>query len=226
MKKTVASGGAARRAPSAGQAPAKRGAKARRPQARPDEILDAALEEFAAQGFDAARMEDVAARAGISKAGVYLYFDSKEKLLDALIEREIAPVAERVKMLATAGEGDPVGALRMIAAAVTAQVLNSRIVNIPRLVVSISNRFPDVAAHYRARVIDVAFEAAQGLARAGVKRGVFRDLPPRAIIRAFIGPLFFEAIYTHVFKGEAASADELAAQHFDVLLNGITSEKT
>lgn len=204
---------------------APRAPQPRRPQARPDEILDAALEEFAAKGFDAARMEDVARRAGISKAGVYLYFDSKEELLDALIEREVAPVAERVKTLAAAGGADPAGALKLIATLVSTQFMNPRIVNIPRLVISISNRFPEIVAHYRTRVVDVAFNAAEGLARAGVAQGAFRDLPPRAIIRAFIGPILFEAMYTQILKGEAAPTETLIAQHVDVLMNGISAEK-
>ena len=61
----------------------------RRADERPDEILDAALEEFTDRGFDATRVEDIAARAKISKAGVYLYFDRKEDILRALIEREV-----------------------------------------------------------------------------------------------------------------------------------------
>ncbi len=57
----------------------------RRAEARPDELLDAALDEFIARGFDAARVEDIAKRAGLSKGAVYLYFKSKEEVLRALI---------------------------------------------------------------------------------------------------------------------------------------------
>ena len=59
----------------------------RRPEARPDEILDAALSVFAEQGFTAARVEDIARRAGLSKGAVYLYFPSKEAMLNALVEQ-------------------------------------------------------------------------------------------------------------------------------------------
>jgi AcrR family transcriptional regulator len=57
----------------------------RRKQARPRELLDAALAVFVEKGFAAARAEDIAARAGVSKATLYLYFRSKDDLLKALI---------------------------------------------------------------------------------------------------------------------------------------------
>lgn len=195
---------------------------ARRPDARPDEILDAALAEFAARGFDAARMEDVAKRAGLSKAGVYLYFPSKEALLTALIEREMAPIATRVAALAAAGQADPVAAMRLIAATFAERFTDTRIVQIPRLVISIANRFPEITDLYRARVAEPGIKAFESLVRAGIAQGVFRDMPERAAMRAFIGPLLFEAAYGLILKGEGLPArEDFIAQHFDMFLNGL-----
>jgi AcrR family transcriptional regulator len=89
----------------------------RRAEARPDEILDAAQAEFDEKGFEAARMEDIGKRAGISKAAVYLYFPSKMALLKALIEAKVAPLAAQVETLAQAGQANPALALRMLATA-------------------------------------------------------------------------------------------------------------
>ena len=58
----------------------------RRPFARPEEILRAALAEFARAGYARARLEDIARRAGVSKATLYLYFDSKQTLFQALAQ--------------------------------------------------------------------------------------------------------------------------------------------
>ncbi|MGE3143325.1 MAG: TetR/AcrR family transcriptional regulator [Hyphomonadaceae bacterium] len=199
----------------------------RRPDLRPDQILDAALDEFAARGFDAARMEDIAKKAGLSKAGVYLYFNGKEALLDALIAREVAPIAERVRVLAEAGAADPAGALRLIAATVAQRLFDPRVFQTPRLLISISNRFPALAERYRARVAQVAVGALESLTAAAVAQGVFRPVPPRAFVRAFIGPLFFEAMWTHVLRGESAFADAQALidEHFDLLLRGVQAER-
>lgn len=197
--------------------------RARRPEARPDEILDAALEEFSALGFDAARMDDIAARAGISKAGVYLYFESKTALLEALIEREVAPVAERVKFLADAGAAAPLETLRMIATLVATRFGDPRIFQTPRLVISVSNRFPEIVAQYRRRVVDVAVAAAETLVTHARAAGLMREeVQPRAVIRAFIGPMLFEAMWAHVLGGESAFAqpERLIEEHLDMVLNG------
>lgn len=178
----------------------------RRPAARPDEILAAAIEAFETQGFDAARMEDVAARAGISKAGVYLYFESKEALLRALIERHIAPIADRASALAEAGAADPEGALRAIAVMAASRLSQPGIFAIPRLVISISGRFPDIAAHYRDRVVAPGWQAMTSLVEAGVQQGRFAPIDPACAVRAIMGPMIFEALRRHAL-GDLETAD-------------------
>ncbi len=198
----------------------------RRSDARPDEILDAALEEFEAAGFDSARMEDVARRAGISKAGVYLYFDSKEALLKALIRREITPVAARVEVLAKAGEADPAVALKRISGVALLLLAQPRIFAIPRLVISISQRFPDIAALYRTEVLDRLRAALTGLIRSGIALGQFRaDIDPELAIRTIAGPIMFEALWRNVLSGAPAIADpvEFARRHIDYVLHGIAA---
>ena len=80
----------------------------RRPEDRPDEILDAALAVFTEQGFAAARVDDIAKRAGLSKGAVYLYFPSKEAMLNALVEQSAGLVAQSAeRMVAAAAPDDP-----------------------------------------------------------------------------------------------------------------------
>lgn len=179
----------------------------RRSDARPDEILDAALDLFVEKGFDAARMEDVARRAGLSKAGVYLYFDSKEALLKALIVREVAPVAQRAEVMATAGAADPEQALRMIAGFVVSRLSDTRVFSVPHLVISIASRFPEIAQFYRAEVIDRARMAVMSIVRAGVAKGDFREIDPDIAVRLLVGPFMFEALWRHVFAGEPGIRD-------------------
>lgn len=77
----------------------------RRPKARPSEILSAALDLFSEKGFSATRMEDVAARAGLSKAGVYLYFDDKMALLQALMKDTVLANLGTARLMASAHDG-------------------------------------------------------------------------------------------------------------------------
>ncbi|HVZ98844.1 MAG TPA: TetR/AcrR family transcriptional regulator [Caulobacterales bacterium] len=200
----------------------------RRAEARPEEILDAALSEFTERGFDAARMEDIARRAGLSKGGVYLYFEGKEALLKALIEAKIAPIAHNARMIAQAGAQDPLGSLRMLARMAAHRFADPKVFAVPRLVIGLSARFPEIAAHYRTQVVEVAKAALETLIAAAVERGELRPVEPRAAVRAFIAPFLFEAMWTHVLHGEGALAapETLVEQHFDVLLRGLAKERS
>lgn len=194
----------------------------RRAAARPDEILDAALDVFIEAGFDAARMDDIAGRAGISKAGVYLYFDSKEALLRALIDREIAPIATQLAAFAEAGGADPEGTLRLMATAAIERLSDQRFFAVPRLIIAISGRFPDIADYYRTAIVENAIAALSRLVATGVAQGVFRPVDPVLAVRAIIGPVMFAAMWRHVLRGdtEVPPAKVIEGQ-IDLLLNGL-----
>ena len=195
----------------------------RRAQARPEEILEAALQEFTLKGFEAARLEDIAKRAGISKAAIYLYFTSKTALLEALIQARIAPLAQKAEQIAFVGIADPVSAMRMIAHAVADRLGDPKVFAVPRLVIGLSGRFPEIADYYRKHTAERARAALQRLIEAAIETGSFRPVDPAAAARAFIGPLFFEVMWTHVLHGESGfgKPDKLISDHFDILLNGL-----
>src|SRR3712207_4514991 len=94
----------------------------RRKDTRPAELLEAALEVFAEKGFTAARMEDIAARAGAAKGTVYLYFASKEAVFEALVRTRILPNIEHAEVLVAGHEG-PVAPLFRQLLAVLAVVI-------------------------------------------------------------------------------------------------------
>jgi len=195
----------------------------RRAEARPEEILEAALAEFTARGFEAARMEDIAKSAGLSKAAIYLYFPSKTALLEALIETKVGAIARQAEALAAAGRADPLTALKMLATVAAARMADPNVIAVPRLVIGISGRFPEIVEYYRTHVVAKARAALEQLIDAGIASGAIRKVDTNAVVRAFIGPLFFEAMWTHVLKGETALNDpqKLIEQQFDVLLNGL-----
>ncbi|MFQ5564639.1 MAG: TetR/AcrR family transcriptional regulator [Parvularculaceae bacterium] len=198
----------------------------RRADKRPDEILDAALEEFTERGFDATRVEDIAGRAAISKAGVYLYFDRKEDILRALIEREIAPIARKVRALAEEGADDPEGTLGAIIAGVTAVVTNPRVFAVPRIVLSVSGRFPEIGAYYREHVVEEALAAMEALHKAGVERGLFRDLDSEVVARSALGSTLLYALWLHVLGGapDELEPTERAKAQLDLLMRGLAAE--
>ena len=194
----------------------------RRAAARPDEILDAALAVFTDRGFDAARVDDIAAAAKLSKGAVYLYFDSKEALLKGLIEREVAPAAQRLRALAAASGDDPAAALRLVVTAAT-QLLNApRMFATPKLVLSVAPRFQEIAEFYRKRVLDEAIGAIAALHRKGVAAGVFRDAESDTVARMVMGPIFIYAMRKHVLGAKDKSSPEArSAAHLDILFEGL-----
>ncbi|MCA8889833.1 MAG: TetR/AcrR family transcriptional regulator [Parvularculaceae bacterium] len=197
----------------------------RRADARPDEILDAALAVFNERGFDAARMDDIANRAGISKGAVYLYFDAKEALLRGLIEREVSPTAMRLKALAETGADDPLAALKLIVQTATQLLNDQHIFAVPKLVISVAARFPELGEFYRKRVVDEAIGAFAQLHREGVARGVFRDVDSDAAARAVLGPIFLFTVRKHLLgaRTERVSTMARAEAHLDILLNGLSA---
>jgi len=195
----------------------------RRAEARPDEILDAALAEFTERGFDAARMEDIAKRAGISKGAVYLYFPSKDALLRALIDAKISPLAVQIEGLAKAGAANPSMTLKLLAHAAAQRLSDPKLIAVPRLVIGLSARFPELAVFYRTHVVERARGALESVIKAGIAKGEFRDIDPAAVARAFIGPIFFEAMWTHVLRGESAFNDpsKLIETQLNLLFEGL-----
>lgn len=173
----------------------------RRAEARPDEILDAALAEFDARGFDAARMEDIARRAGISKAGLYLYFPSKDALLKALVETRVAPVARLASAQFSAGAADPKATIKQVGAMLAERLDDPAFFAVPRLVLSLAGRYPEIAEHYRKQVVEFGRGALERLIAAGVQSGQLRDVDPALAARAFIGAFVFEALWTQVLRG-------------------------
>ena len=76
----------------------------RRKAERPDEIVAAALEIFAEKGFAAARLDDIAARAQVSKGAIYLYFATKEDIFRAVVEQEAERAAATAQQMEAEAE--------------------------------------------------------------------------------------------------------------------------
>lgn len=196
----------------------------RRSDARPDEILDAALAVFGERGFEAARMDDIAARAGVSKGAIYLYFDSKEAVLKGLIEREVAPFAARVRALAETGGADPAATLRLIVRTATQLTQGPGFAATPRVVLSVAARFPEIGRYYREHVVDIGLGAIEALIESGAASGVFRAVDARAAARMVMGPILLKALHIHILGGAPDRDAEARAEAIaGILFNGIAA---
>ena len=166
----------------------------RRKDARPAELLDAALEVFAEKGFAAARMEDIATRAGASKGTIYLYFPSKEAVFQALVQSMIIPNIAQAEAIADQYDGQIAPLLRQLFGLLTEILRNSRIVVLPRLIIGEVYRFPDLARFYKENVLDRGLGLIARLHQRGVESGEFRPEDSDAVARLVVAPVLLMAI--------------------------------
>src|ERR1700749_3379160 len=114
----------------------------RRKDARPGEIIAAALEVFAERGFAAARLDDIAARAGVSKGALYLYFATKEDLFHAVVSEAVAPNLEAVQAAAETYDGDFAALARMLVANLGRIAITTPVGGVAKMVIGESRNFP------------------------------------------------------------------------------------
>ena len=197
----------------------------RRPDERPDEILSAALEIFSEKGFAATRVEDIARRASLSKGAVYLYFESKEAMLKALVEQSAGQVANAASTLSLMGaDKDAEQTCRAILKLALTALTDPEISAAPRLVLSEAGRFPDLAEFYRRRVIDVGRMAIRHLIHAGVRNGQFRSVTDEAALLAIMGPALANMMLSTVFRlpeDPQTDPSDMADAIADIILNGL-----
>ena len=200
--------------------------KPRRPEARPTEILGAALELFAEKGFSATRMDDVAARAGLSKAGVYLYFKDKTALLKALVEEMAGANVAVARGIVEAHQGPVSPLIATILAFLGGQLRHTRFPELVKIVISESRNHPEVGRLYLDSVIGQGLPLFEGLIRRGIAAGEFRAVDPAFAARVMISPMLLAVIWKTVFEpigAEALDIEGFAAQHADIFLKGIQS---
>jgi len=199
--------------------------RVRRPEARPDEILDAALAVFTELGFARAKVEDVAKRAGLSKGAVYVYFDSKAAILTALVRRLADRIVGVPEALVEAhAEGNAEQTLRMLLGYLVTQISDPKISAAPRLVIAEAHAHPEIAALYRDVVLARARRIITRLYERGVAQGIFRPVEPDILLRLFGGPMIAHMLLTTVFArpGEPTlPPDVLARGIADTILDGL-----
>jgi AcrR family transcriptional regulator len=162
-------------------APARRRSSARAGQAalRRETILSAALEEFSARGFAAARLEDVARRAGVAKGTIYLYFRDKETLFQELVRAELSPVVLALEAAPVADLPLRVVAERLVTI-FAREIFCTHRKDVIRLVLTEGPRFPHLAEFYYREVVERVMTVIRGLAQRAVARG---ELPNDALVR-------------------------------------------
>ena len=195
----------------------------RRKDARPQEILEAALSVFAEKGFAAARMEQIAVRAGVSKGTIYLYFDSKEAVFRALVHEVLGTQLTRFADFARASSGPVAPVIAGILRGIGEFIATSNRVVLPKIVIAEAGNFPDLARIYREEVIENGLALFAGLLKKGMANGEFRTLPIPHAARLCIAPVLLGAIWRTTFAqldSEPYDYAGLIETHIATLLRG------
>jgi AcrR family transcriptional regulator len=201
----------------------------RRKEARPAELMAAALDLFVERGFASTRLDDVAARAGVSKGTLYLYFSSKEELFKAVIRSGIVPLIERGERLLEEHEGSVVPLMRQIVFAWWESVGSTNLGGIPKLMFSECRNFPELGQFYYQEVISRGHRLMQGVLEAGMKTGEFRTMDANYAMRLILAPLVFLLLWRHSFDfcdSKNIDAERYLDQHLDMVVNGLVPRVT
>jgi AcrR family transcriptional regulator len=197
----------------------------RRKEARPAEIVDAALEVFAEKGFVAAKLDDIARKAGISKATLYLYFDTKEEIFRAVAQSAVASLLEALESQSE-GTDAPFAELAPKLLLRAAEMMKGgRVPAIARMVIGESRTFPDLARIWHDDVVASVIGIVTGIiARAQVTPG-----DPRLHAFSLMGPMVMAMLFREVFGSVAANPPDLNAladQHSRTALGGLLMPET
>jgi AcrR family transcriptional regulator len=192
----------------------------RRKDDRPAEITAAALAIFAEKGYSAARVDDVAKLAGVSKGLLYLYFKTKEELFKAVIRSFVAPKVQQLS--ATVDESD-LSAEEFVRGPFLAMIKtlpDSPVRIIVRLMFAEGHKHPDLVAFYWENVVSHAIELMTKVIARGVADGQFRKTAVDELPQLLVSPVIFSIFWNQVFDTHAElDADLLIETHIDAMLH-------
>mgnify|MGYP002776427121 CR=1 FL=1 len=200
----------------------------RRKQDRPGELLEAALDLFVEKGFAATRVEEVAARAGVSKGTLFLYFPSKEDLFKAVVrENVVAPVpqgaAEVAQFQGTTGE-----LLEWMLLQWWRRYGATKASGISKLVMSEASNFPDLAVFYRNEVIQPGQTLVRNVLQRAIDQGEFRPVDVELALHSVMAPLLFLVMWKHSMApccpaNEQIDPEQFISQHAQLLVRGLST---
>jgi AcrR family transcriptional regulator len=197
----------------------------RRKGARPAEIMEAALESFRERGFASTRLEEVAARAGVTKGTIYLYYPSKEALFKEVVRGEVGQRIAQMESLVAEPIPAPVLLERLFE--IWQHVIDSPLSVIPKLVIAEAGNFPELARFYLETVVHRGLGLIAKILRRGIAERDFRPVDVDNVVYCVIGPLLLTALWKHSLGPHDDRPMDAAAvlrAHLDLLIHGLKTQ--
>ncbi len=203
--------------------PAKR---ERRKRARPGELLDAALDLFVEKGFAATRAEEVAARAGVSKGTLFLYFPSKEELFKAMVRENISGRFQEWNQEFETYDGSSADMVRYCMKVWWDRVGATKASGITKLIISEARNFPELAAFYQQEVIRPGQDLIRRVLQRGVDSGEFKLMDMDYAVFSITAPMNYLVMMKHslgacVPQDFPLDPERYIASQVETLLHGL-----
>ncbi len=195
----------------------------KRKEARPAEILQAAIEEFSENGFAGAKIEAIAARAGVAKGTVYLYYATKEELFEAIVRDRVSPVFKIISGIVKLWPGSQVTLLKQIIPRFYSEIVENDMRRmILKTLISESDRFEQLADFYHTEILVPARKMLKSIVRKGINRGEFRDTPIAIEPLVLVGPALTAAVWKMTFeRAEKLDTRRWLEAHVDLVIHGL-----
>jgi AcrR family transcriptional regulator len=198
----------------------------RRKEARPGEIVAAAVQVFVERGFAAAKLADVARRAGVTKGTLYLYFASKEVLFKEMVRQTIVPALAMGEQLVSTHTGSAADLFKQIIRGWWERVGETSVSGIPKLMMAEAGNFPELARFYYDEVIRRGHRLMASVLERGIASGEFRDLDLDVGVRLAMAPLLQAANWRNSWALCTREGFDIARyldHHIDIFLRGIAT---
>lgn len=199
----------------------------RRKEARPAELTAAALDLFVEKGFAATRLDEIAARAGVSKGTVYLYFSSKEDLFKAVIREGLLPLLAEGEKLVASMPGPAGDLFKAIVMRWWEMVGENPIGGIPKLIFAEARNFPEIARFYAEEVIERGKRLFVAVFRRGIDSGEFRPFDPESLVHIVFSPLMMRVIWKHSLDCCGVTIvpiDTYLREYLELMLRGLRND--
>ncbi|PXX43763.1 TetR/AcrR family transcriptional regulator [Undibacterium pigrum] len=196
----------------------------RRKDARPQELLAAALDLFVERGFAATRLDDVARAAGVSKGTLYLYFSSKEELFKAVVRESIVPLLGEAEGVIDQFEGSSEELFRLVMSTWWNSIGNTKLSGLPKLMMAEAGNFPELARFYQEEVINRGENLVMTMLKRGLARGEIRNVDVEIDARLLIAPMIMMMIWKHsqgVCNIEPDKLDTYIEHYIDMALHSL-----
>jgi len=185
-------------------------------------LIDAALAVFSRVGFAAAKIDDVADEAGVSKGTVYLYFESKEKLFEGMVKSKMVPMLDSVQEVLAQSTQTATERLRAHMTFFYTKILDSDRRQIMRLIMSEGPNFPHLAEFYHANVLSRGQAMINDILQQGINSGEFREMNGHGLMQNVVAGALVAGIWKLVFdRFQPIDLDAYFETHLDLILNGL-----